>query len=138
MTTFTNKTTCNICFDDKEDIQMVHRMPSSHCKCTLRMCIDCALQCDNYWICSNSKCPSVHSECPQCKFQVDWPGCVSDSVLTNAKRIGFLFKKAREQFGDADWARDHAQDAEAELHCTVEDLEEEIANLKRINAELMA
>tara|TARA_B110000285_G_scaffold81930_1_gene94379 strand:- start:3711 stop:3920 length:210 start_codon:yes stop_codon:yes gene_type:complete len=69
---------------------------------------------------------------------VDWPGCVSDSVLTNAKRIGFLFKKAREQFGDADWARDHAQDAEAELHCTVEDLEEEIANLKRINAELMA
>jgi hypothetical protein len=112
-------TTCNICLDDKEGKDMVVKLPSSHCECSFRMCIDCALQCDNYWVCYNANCPNVHSQCPQCKLQVNWPGCVSENILSNTKRLGFLFKKTRQLYQEAD--------------ATCDDLRNQIERLELIN-----
>jgi hypothetical protein len=93
---------CNICLDNKEGKDMVAKLPSSQCECSFSMCIDCALKCDNYKVCNDADCPNVHSECPQCKQQVNWPGCVSEYVLSNPNRLGFLFKKARQQYQEMD------------------------------------
>lgn len=95
----TTTTTCNICLDDKEDKDMVRKLPSSDCKCTFRQCIDCALKCD-FGLCRDLSCANAHAKCPQCRQQLKWPACVSQRVLSDATRMAYLFNKSREQYQD--------------------------------------
>ena len=150
MSTSNTMTTCNICLDDKEDKDMVRKLPSSDCKCTFRRCIDCALQCD-FYLCPNSKCPRVHDSCPQCKLQVAWPACASQHVLSDAKRMGYLFNKARELYQDTDeryddvkdqlndWERwyDENIDKQYKIYQERNNLRDDLAELKRLNARLI-
>ena len=136
-------TTCNICLTDKEDKDMVRKLPISDCKCTFRRCIDCALQCD-FYLCQNAECPRVHDSCPQCKLGVEWSACANQHVLSDAKRLGFLFRKTRELYEKSEERYDnvaglckYTEEMCDHMKCEIIKRGDEIEELKRLNARLI-
>ena len=136
MSTSNTMTTCNICLDDKEDKDMVRKLPSSKCHCSFRQCIDCALKCD-FGLCRDLSCANAHATCPQCRQQLKWPACVSQHVLSDATRMGYLFNKSREQYQEV-WEMHDRRRADIDLLFEKGDeMASECDNLRRLNKKLL-
>jgi hypothetical protein len=64
---------------------------------------------------------------------VVWPGCVSKYVVTSAKRVGFLFKKARQHYQREDEENDELIDKLEVLQYIIKKQKEDIERLELVN-----
>ena len=90
---------CGICLTEKPRAQFAERYGgiANKCECSFTMCVDCALQDDNFWVCCDLTCNLIHSKCPQCRATLAWSGLIHPSVTSSAFCMGNLFKRARKQ-----------------------------------------